>query len=266
MQLKNKLSFGRNCARLAVLTGVTNFLMFLRCTIFCLFLWLWIWIKKQFIHFRSYCVLTLCKWQCDNVTVSVKRLCRYSTIITINEIFASKIVVVGLCAGLSFFLFYGQIKVVIAIISITIFFTIIRSQGGCHIKNRFLSGIAQITSPPPPPNSGKLYNFFWTSKTTFLCVLQNQVTMITTMMWVIIVIIILVLLMILVLKMTKKYHITWYWCQNIRENMVEKKGKKIRAGVPPPLFQAMPERKHFFLQDQEKTFNFCICLENCMCS
>ena len=45
-----------------------------------------------------------------------------------------------------------------------------------------------------------------------------------------------------------------------------KKGKKIRAGVPPPLFQAMPERKHFFLQDQEKTFNFCICLENCMCS
>ena len=35
------------------------------------------------------------------------------------------------------------------------------------------------------------------------------------MMWVIIMIIILVLLMILVLKMTQKYHITWYWCQNI---------------------------------------------------
>ena len=50
--------------------------------------------------------------------------------------------------------------------------------------------------------------------------------MITTMMWVIIVIIILVLLMILVLKMTKKYHITWYWCQNIRESMVEKRVKK----------------------------------------
>ena len=33
-------------------------------------------------------------------------------------------------------------------------------------KNRFLSGIAQITSlSPPPPNSGKLNNFFWTSKT-----------------------------------------------------------------------------------------------------
>ena len=42
-------------------------------------------------------------------------------------------------------------------------------------KNRFLLGIAQITSPPPPPNSGKFYNF-WTSKTTFLRVLQNQVT------------------------------------------------------------------------------------------
>ena len=32
--------------------------------------------------------------------------------------------------------------------------------------------------------------------------------------------------MILVLKMTKKYHITWYWCQNIRDNMVKKKGSK----------------------------------------
>ena len=34
-----------------------------------------------------------------------------------------------------------------------------------HKKNRFLSGIAQITSPPSP-NLGKLYNYFWTSKTT----------------------------------------------------------------------------------------------------
>ena len=114
-----------------------------------------------------------------------------------------------------------------------------------HKKNRFLSGIAQITSPPPPPNSGKLYNFFWTSKTTFLRVLQNQVTMITTMMWVIIVIIILVLLMILVLKMTKKYHIAWYWCQNIRDNMVEKRVKRFGQG-PPPLFGQCPKEINFF--------------------
>ena len=65
-------------------------------------------------------------------------------------------------------------------------------------------------------------------------------------MWVIIVIIILLLLMILVLKMTKKYQITWYLCQNIRENMVEKRVKKIRAGVSPPPFRAMPERKKKF--------------------
>ena len=71
--------------------------------------------------------------------------------------------------------------------------------------------------------------------------------MITTLMWVIIVIIILVLLMILVLKMTKKYQITWYWCQNIRGNMVEKRVKKFGQGSPPPPFRAMPERKHFFL-------------------
>ena len=78
--------------------------------------------------------------------------------------------------------------------------------------------------------------------------LQNKVTMITTMMGVII---IMELLMILVLKMTKKYHITWYWCQNIRDNMVEKQGQKIRAGVslPPPPFRAMPKRKHFFFQE-----------------
>ena len=70
--------------------------------------------------------------------------------------------------------------------------------------------------------------------------------MIRTMMWVIIVFIILVLLMILVLKMTKKYHITWYWCQNIRDNMVEKKGQKIRAGVPPPPFSGNARKKTFF--------------------
>ena len=66
--------------------------------------------------------------------------------------------------------------------------------------------------------------------------------MITTMMWVIIVIISLVLLMILVLK----YQITWYWYQNIRENMVEKRIKQFGQGSPPPFFCAMPERKHFF--------------------
>ena len=56
--------------------------------------------------------------------------------------------------------------------------------------------------------------------------------------------------MILVLKMTKKYHITWYWCQNIRDTMAGgRKGKNIRAGVSPPPFRAMPERKHFFSQE-----------------
>ena len=47
-------------------------------------------------------------------------------------------------------------------------------------KNFFVRTLPEF--PLPPPNSGKLYNFFWTSKTTFLRVLQNQVTMITTMM------------------------------------------------------------------------------------
>ena len=64
-------------------------------------------------------------------------------------------------------------------------------------------------------------------------------------MWVLIVIIILVLLMILVLKMTK-YHITWYWCQNIRDNIVGKKSKKWRARTSPHPFRAMPERNRFF--------------------
>ena len=93
----------------------------------------------------------------------------------------------------------------------------------------------------------KLYNFFRTSKTTFLRVLQNQVMMITTMMWVIIVIIILVLLMILVLKMTKKYHIIWYWCQNIRDIMVEKRVKKLGQGPPP--FSGNALKKSIFLCD-----------------
>ena len=74
-----------------------------------------------------------------------------------------------------------------------------------HNKNRYLSGIAQITSPPHPLPP------IWASCTTFfgrqkwrLARITDQVTMITTMMWVIIVIIMMVLLMILVLKMTKK--------------------------------------------------------------
>ena len=69
--------------------------------------------------------------------------------------------------------------------------------------------------------------------------------MITTMMLVIIVIIILVPLMILVLKMTKKYHITWYWCQDKRDSYIaEKMAKKFGQGSSPP-FRAMPERNFF---------------------
>ena len=61
--------------------------------------------------------------------------------------------------------------------------------------------------------------------------------MITTMMGVIIVIIILVLLIILVLKMTKKYHIIWYWCQDIWDSYMVEEDQKIRA---------RPERSRFF--------------------
>ena len=70
------------------------------------------------------------------------------------------------------------------------------------------------------------------------------------MMWVIIVIIILVLLMILVFKMTKKYQITWYWCQNIRENMVEKRVNKFGQGPPPPLFGQCPKEIDIRWNDQ----------------
>ena len=78
--------------------------------------------------------------------------------------------------------------------------------------------------------------------------LQNKVTMITTMMWVIIVIIILVLLIILVLNMTKKYHLTWYWCRNIRDNMVEKRSKKFGQGSPPPLSDNARKKSNFFCE------------------
>ena len=57
--------------------------------------------------------------------------------------------------------------------------------------------------------------------------------MITTMMGVIIVIIILVLLIILLLKMTKVYHIIWYWCQDIWDSYMVEEGQKIRARPPP---------------------------------
>ena len=34
-------------------------------------------------------------------------------------------------------------------------------------KIDFFRALPKLHLPPPPPNSGKLYNFFWTSKTTF---------------------------------------------------------------------------------------------------
>ena len=57
-------------------------------------------------------------------------------------------------------------------------------KGTSFIRKTFSFGLCPnyLSLSPPPPNLGKLYNFFWTSKTTFLRVLQNQVTMITTMM------------------------------------------------------------------------------------
>ena len=70
-------------------------------------------------------------------------------------------------------------------------------------KNVFFQALPKLPLPPPPPNSGNLYQYFWTSKTTFQRILQNPVTMIMTMMGVIIVIINLAHLMILLLKMTK---------------------------------------------------------------
>ena len=76
-------------------------------------------------------------------------------------------------------------------------------------------------------------------------------------MGVIIVIIILVLLMILLLKMTKKYHITWYWCQNIRDNMVEKRVKKFGQGPPPPLFGQCPKEINFFSGRCSLTLSSC---------
>ena len=35
--------------------------------------------------------------------------------------------------------------------------------------------------------------------------------------------------------------ITWYWCQNIRDNMVEKRVNKFGQGSPPPLFGQCPK-------------------------
>ena len=50
--------------------------------------------------------------------------------------------------------------------------------------------------------------------------------------------------MILVL-MTNKYHITWYWCQNKRDNIVGKKSKKFGQGPPPILFGQCPKKIDF---------------------
>ena len=75
--------------------------------------------------------------------------------------------------------------------------------------------------------------------------LQNKVTMITTMMGVII---IMELLMILVLKMTKKYHITWYWCQDILKGQLHggKRAKRLRP-FPPPPYSSNARKKTVFL-------------------
>ena len=71
--------------------------------------------------------------------------------------------------------------------------------------------------------------------------------MTTTMMGVIIVITILILLIILVLKMTKKYHITWYWCQDIRDSYMVGKGPTNSGKGSPPLFGQCPKENVFFL-------------------
>ena len=38
--------------------------------------------------------------------------------------------------------------------------------------------------------------------------------------------------------------------------MVEKQGQKIRAGVSPPPFRAMPKRKHFFFREGFPEVNY----------
>ena len=72
--------------------------------------------------------------------------------------------------------------------------------------------------------------------------------MITTMMRVIIVIIILVVLMILV-KNDQKVSNNMILMSKYKGKHGGKKGKKIRAGVSPPPFQAMPERNRFVLYE-----------------
>ena len=66
------------------------------------------------------------------------------------------------------------------------------------------------------------------------------------MMGVIIVIMILVLLTILVLKMTTKYHITWHWCQDIRDSYMVEKGPTNLGEALPPLFGQCPKENVFF--------------------
>ena len=70
--------------------------------------------------------------------------------------------------------------------------------------------------------------------------------MIATKMGVIIVIIMLVLLIILVLKMTKKYHIMWYWCQDIWDSYMVEEGQKIWARPSLHPFGQCPQENVFF--------------------
>ena len=82
------------------------------------------------------------------------------------------------------------------------------NKGTPQEKSRFLSGIAQITSPPPLPQFGQVVQLFLDVKNNVLaCITEsskdhydNAVSDNYDL--------ILVLLMIFVLKMTKKYHIT----------------------------------------------------------
>ena len=77
-----------------------------------------------------------------------------------------------------------------------------------HKKNKFLSGIAQITSPPPSPQFGQVVKLFLDVKNEVFARItepsnddyDNDVNDNCDNN--------LVLLMILVLKMTRKYHIT----------------------------------------------------------
>ena len=64
--------------------------------------------------------------------------------------------------------------------------------------------------------------------------------------------------MILVLNMTKKNHITWYWCQNkYKRQHGGKKGKIIRARPSPSLFGQCPKENGF-------SYRRCFLIRNCI--